>query len=82
MLVDRDHPGVCPVPAITNMVLRKAKLKHGTKKTLAIFQAKDGTVQYLTHSKVTEIIRKAVKIAYPGISKKDLMVYSCHSVRV
>ena len=82
LLLDRDHPEVYPTLAIANMVLRKAKLEHDTKLLLVVFQAKDGTVQYLTHSKVTETIRKAVKPAYPDISKKDLMMYSCHSIRV
>ena len=39
-------------------------------------------MQLVTHSKVTEIMRKAVKTVYPGISKKDLAMYSCHSIRV
>ena len=39
-------------------------------------------MQRITHSKVTEIIRKAVKTVYPDISKKDLAMYSCHSIRV
>ena len=64
------------------MVLRKVRLRHNTKLPLAIFKAKDGTVKYLTHSKVTEIIRKAVKTVYPDTSKKDLAMYSCHSIRV
>ena len=80
--VDRDHPEICPAIAIANMVLRKAKLKHDIKLPHAIFQAKDGTVQYLTHSKVTEIIRKAMKTVYPDISKEERMMYSCHSIRV
>ena len=82
MLVDRDHPEVCPALAIASMILRKVRLRHSTKLSLAIFKAKDGTVQYLTHSKVTDMIRKAVKTVYPNISKKDLMMYSCHSIRV
>ena len=80
--MDRDHPEVCPALAIASMVLRKVRLRHSTKLPLAIFKAKDGTVQYLTHSKVTDMIRKAVKTVYPDISKKDLMMYSCHSIRV
>ena len=65
-----------------SMVLENVRLQHNTKLPLAIFKAKDGTVQYLTHSKVKEIIRKAVKTVYPDISKKDLAMYSCHSIRV
>ena len=82
MLVDRDHPEVCPTLAIANMVPRKAKLKHDTIFSLDIVQTKDSIVQYLTHSKVTDIIRKAMKTVYADISKKDLMIYSCHSIRV
>ena len=63
------------------MVLRKVRLRHNTKLALVIFKVKDCTVKYLTHSKVTEIIRKAVKTVYPDISKKDLAIYSCHSIR-
>ena len=48
----------------------------------AILKTKDGIVQYLTQFKVTDMIRKAVKTVYPDISKKDLMMYSCHSIRV
>ena len=39
-------------------------------------------IKYLTHAKVTEVIRKAVKIVYPDIPKKELIKYSCHSLRV
>ena len=60
MLVDRDHPEVCPALATTNMVLR-TKLKHDIKLPLTIFQAKDGTFWYLTHSQVTKIARKGAK---------------------
>ena len=80
LLVGRDHPEACTALAIASMVLRKVRLRHNTKLPLAIFKAKDGTVQYLTHSKVTDIIRKAVKIVYPDISKKDLMMYPLWSL--
>ena len=70
MLVDRDHPEVCPALDIANMVLRKASLKHDAILPLAIFQAKDGIVQYFTHSKATKIIRKTVEIVYPDVFKK------------
>ena len=73
MLVDRDHPVVCPALAIVSMVPRKVRLRYNTTLPLAIFKATDGTVKYLTHSKSTEIIRKAVKTVHPDISKKDLM---------
>ena len=61
------------------MVLRKVRLRHNTKLPLAIFKVKDRTVQYFTHSKVTDIIRKSVETVYPNISKKYLVMYACHS---
>lgn len=39
-------------------------------------------VKCLTHAKVTEVIKRAVKNVYPGISNKDLIKYACHSIRV
>ena len=43
LLVDVDHPGVFPAPAIAKMVLWKTRLKHDTNLPLVIFQASDGT---------------------------------------
>ena len=82
MLVDRDHPEVCPALAIARMAWRKAKLRHPMSKPLAVFKDKKGEVCYVTQSKVTEVIRRAVKKVYPDMVKKELMKYSCHSIRV
>ena len=82
MLVDRDHLEVCKALAITSGVLRKVRLRQNIQVYLAIFKEKDKSVRYLTHSKVTDIIWKTVTIVYPDISKKDPMMYSCHSIRV
>ena len=43
LLVDVDHQGVFPAPAIAKMVLGKTRLKHDKNLPLAIFQANDGT---------------------------------------
>ena len=39
-------------------------------------------IKYMTHQKVTDIIRKAVKAVYPNMPKETLMRDSCHSIRV
>ena len=49
---------------------------------LTIFKNKDSEVKYMTHQKVTDVIRKAVKKVYPKMSKETLLKYSCHSIRV
>ena len=82
LLVNSDHPEVCPALVVTSMVLRKVRLQRNTKLPLAIFKATHDTVQYLTPSKVTEMRRKAVKIVYTDVSKKDLAMYCYHSIRV
>ena len=61
MLVDRDHPEVCPALAIANMAWRKEKLRHSMTKPLAVFKDKKGEVCYVTQSKVTDVIRRTVK---------------------
>ena len=70
MFVGRDHPEVCPALAIARMAWRKAKLRHSMSKPLAIFKDKKGEVCYVTQSKVTEVIRRAVKEVYPDMVKK------------
>ena len=60
MLVDRDHPEVCPALAIARMAWRKAKLRHAMTKPLAVFKDKKGEVCCVTQSKVTDVIRRAV----------------------
>ena len=82
LLVDSDHPDICPALALARMALRKHRLKHSMDLPLAVFKDTDDVVKYTTHKKVTELIRKAVKKAYPDIAKSDLMKYSSHSIRV
>ena len=73
MIVDRDHPGVCPALAVLRMAWRKARFKHPMSKPLAVFKDKTGKVSYVTQSKVTEDIRTAVKNAYQDMPKRELM---------
>ena len=62
MIVDRDHPDVCPALAVARMAWSKARLKHPMSKPLAVFKDKIGKVSYVTESKVTEVVKTAVKI--------------------
>ena len=61
LLVDRDRPEVCQALAITNMAWRKARLRHPMSKPFAVFKDKKGEICYVTQSKVTDVIRIAVK---------------------
>ena len=60
----------------------KQKLRHSKKVPLTIYKDKDDQMKYMTHQKVTDIIRKAVKAVYPNMPNETLLRYSCHSIRV
>ena len=82
LIANHAHPDVCPVINLARMAWRKARLKHSNQLPLTIYKNKNGEVKYMTHQKVTEIIRKAVKKVYPSMPKETLAKYSCHSIRV
>ena len=82
LVANHAHPDVCPVINLAKIAWRKAKLRHSNKLPLTIYKNKDGEIKYMTHQKVTDIIRKAVKKVYPSMPKETLAKYSCHSIRV
>ena len=41
LLVDRDHPDICPALALANMALRKTRFKHSLDLPLAVFKEKN-----------------------------------------
>jgi hypothetical protein len=48
---------------------------------VAVYKQKN-SFAYITGSRVTALLRKAVKKVYPDISKDDLKKFSAHSFRV
>ena len=82
LIANHAHPDVCPVINLAKMAWRKARLRHSNKLPLTVFKTKEGDIKYMTHQKVTDIIRKAVKKVYPSMPKETLAKYSCHSIRV
>ena len=73
MIADHAHPDVCSVINLAKTALRRARLQHSLKMSLTIFKNKNGEVKYVTHQKVTEIIRKAVKKVYSDMPKNTLL---------
>ena len=82
LLANTAFPKICAARSIANMLWRKKRLKHSKNLPLAIYCNAEKEVKYVTHAKVTEVIRRAVKKVHPDISKEELMKYSCHSIRV
>ena len=81
-LVRNEHSLICPVFNFALMELRKYQLNHSSKLPLAIYLNEKKQVKYLTPNKVTEILRKAVRKAYPDKPAHEVMRYSTHSIRV
>ena len=82
LMVNKDHPKICAVINLAEMVLRKIRLGHSMDLSLAIYANKKGEVKYLTSAKMTEMIRKAVRTVYSDMPKEEVMKYSTHSIRV
>ena len=82
LIANHECPDVCTVIIIATMVWSKAKLRHSNKLPLTICKNKGSQIRYMTHQKVTNIIRKVVKAVCPNMPKETLSKYSCHSIRV
>ena len=79
IVVDKKYPDTC---ASGENGSEKRRLGHSMDLPLEVYLDDDGEVVYLTDKALTAFIRKVVKAVYPDISKEELMLYSCHSLRV
>ena len=72
---------ICPVRAAMRMIFRARRLEQPDNLPVAVYKQKN-SFAYITGSRVTALLRKAVKKVYPDISKDDLKKFSAHSFRV
>ena len=79
---DKKNSKTCSCINLGQMVQRKRRLGHSMDLPLTVYKNKKGQIKYLTGTILTNMIRKAVKRAYPEISREELMLYSAHSIRV
>ena len=50
---------------------------------IAVYKNKKGQIKYLTGATLTIMMRRrAAREVYPDISREELLLYSCHSLRV
>jgi len=63
------------------MICRARRLDQPDNLPVAVYKQKN-SLAYITGSRVTTLLRKAVKKVYPDISKEDLKKISAHSFRV
>jgi len=82
IVADQKYPDTCACVNLGKMIQRKRRLGHSMDLPLEVYLDDDGEVVYLTDKALTAFIRKVVKAVYPDISKEELMLYSCHSLRV
>ena len=80
---DRKTPALCPVEISIDIVEVAQEL--GAVKDedpLCVFQNEEGDVCYLTGDMVTKYYRYVTQLVFPTISKQELKLFSCHSIRV
>ena len=70
------------VEALINMFDRAVQLGPPNHLPLAVYRNDKGVVRYLTRDELTKAIRKAAKEAHGDMTKNELSLLSCHSLRV
>ena len=79
---DDEHPQICPVRAALRMLLRARRLGQPDNLPVACHTTAKGNRVYITGARIAFLLRTAAKKVYPTLSKKQLMRYSAHSLRV
>ncbi|KAL7523951.1 hypothetical protein ACHAXR_001316 [Thalassiosira sp. AJA248-18] len=73
----------CPVVAGQSIVTRAQVLGNTEPEDpLCVYKDKDGKVQYLTGTDVTDYFRAVLRTVSPNISEAELALISTHSIRV
>ena len=80
--IDAKVPLLCPVRNCMELVARSQRLGQSPDLPVCVFPNKNGTILYLTGSKVASLLRSAVKHIRPDTPKEELTKYSAHSLRV
>ena len=73
---------LCVINAILNMFERAERLKQAEDAPMAVYADKNGKCRYLTRSELTDYMRKVAKEVHPHMTKAELALISCHSMRV
>lgn len=72
---------ICPVRAAMRIIFRARRLNQPDHLPVAVYRHKD-SFAYITGSRVGILLRQAVRLAHPDISKENLKKFSAHSFRV
>lgn len=81
----RDHksPELCPVEISLDIVeVAFALGQQEDDDPLCVFENEEGDVLYLTGDMITKYYRYVTQMVFPTISKDELSLFSCHSIRV
>ena len=79
---DEVNVSLCPVRAGIRIVLRAHRLKVTEDEPIAVYVNKKGLRKYVTGSKIAEHFREAATEVHGITDKKELSLYSAHSMRV
>ena len=80
---DLACPEMCAVELAIDIVEMAVQLgANSPTDPLGIFQSDDGDTVFLTGDQITKYYRYVTKLVFPTISKGELKLFSCHSIRV
>jgi hypothetical protein len=79
---DTKNPALCPVRGVIRMVMRATRLEQPDNMPVACYRTKKAPLLYITGSRITKLIRKAVKKVQPYTLPNDLKKYSALSLCV
>ena len=76
------NPKLCTVLAALRLIRRSTSLNQPSNLPLAVYSGQGNAMRYLTATQLTQHLRTYSKRANPTLSKQDLSLISCHSLRV
>ena len=79
---DKVNTDCCIPTAIIEMTERARSLGQPADLPLCVYADANGNKKYLTSADLTKYIRDVAIAVHPNMSKKEIMRFSCHSIRV
>ncbi len=81
IVLDGDHPDLCPVRAANKKFLRAKGLGQTEDEPMAVFVNKSGKKKYFTGNKISDVLCSA-RAVHPDMSEDKTKQFSLHSGRV
>ncbi len=67
IVLDDNHPDLCPVNAAYQIFLRAKRLGQTNQEPMAVFLNKSGNKKNLTGNKISKVLRSIVRTVHPNL---------------